>query len=304
MTTFSVVSYLRETRDVVERFAKYYVGLGATEILIYTDGDAGHLAGISAGGLTITECNAAFWADFPGGKPASLEAAQSAAFMAGYKSAKSDWVLIVDADEFVFGDVAMPDFLVSIPPATDVAILPTAEAVWGPGDPAGFSAFSSSYFRLKIPCCAAALSRVLYGRTAGFLHDGILGHARGKQLLRAGKTFDAILNHRTIHDGQRLGTPLTGLYVGHFDAIGLERWQQKWHWRLSGQTNATNMSKRRKIQMAQVGLARGNGDAALHDLFTKWFSLNRFQWRVLKIAGLAFRRDIFDGSKQAGGKTR
>lgn len=301
MTSFTVVSYVRESREIIERFVAYYSALGATEILIFTDGDADHLNGIDAPGLSLTECDNYFWNAYPGGRPESLEDAQSTVFMTGYIAATSDWVLIVDADEFAFGNLSLSDFLTRLPATTDVAILPTAEAVWGPSDIKKYENFSSTYFRVKITKCAASLTALLYGKSvARHFGDGLLGHSLGKQLLRTGRQFDSIRCHRSFRDDQKLGEmaaaidpEFSNMYIAHFDAVGFDRWREKWQSRLDGDTNAAKMRDRRRGQMQLFETTAKQGTPALKTLFRKIFSLSLLQWWILSRLGLAFRKDLF-----------
>ena len=83
-------------------------------------------------GLTPIECDAAFW-ELAGGRPAVLEDRQHLVIQAGLARCRSDWLLVVDADELVFGDRALPDFLDAIPGGGRRGLAPHGGGGLGPG---------------------------------------------------------------------------------------------------------------------------------------------------------------------------
>ena len=96
--------------------------------------------------MTLVECDAAFWARACGERPVALEDRQSVIYGLGQRRCRTEWLLVVDADEYVFGDRSIPSFLGAIPDEAESVSLPTAEAVWGPGDPID-APFGSTHFR-------------------------------------------------------------------------------------------------------------------------------------------------------------
>lgn len=298
MASFSTVSLMRESADVIARFAAHYAALGAEGVLVYFDGTAEEAAGLAAPGLTLIPADAVFWAA-AGGRPERLEARQWAAYRLGLARCRSDWLGIVDADEFVFGDRAVGAFLDAVPAAVDSVSLPTAEAVWGPGDDIA-APFGSSYFRTPWRNARVwRLSRgLIYGDVAPFLRRGLLGHVLGKQFVRVGRDYGHVGNHDAERDGVVITRPaaalgLGGMYVGHFDAIGLERWSEKWRRRIARETVAERMAAVRLDQMAAVAAALDAGDAAALRLFRRLYGVSRMQYAVLAALGCGFRRRLF-----------
>jgi hypothetical protein len=300
VASFATVSLVHESPEVLGRFVDYYRRAGASEIFIYWDGGAAP-ALAPAPGLTIIVCDEAFWAALRGGRPEGLEERQSAVYLDGTARCTSDWALIVDADEFVFGDRRIPDFLDAVPSGVDSVSLPSAEAVWGPGDPEG-QAFASSYFRLpwRSNRLWSALRRPFYGGVARYMQQGLAGHTAGKQFLRAQRRYSWIRNHSAERDGKRvtrpatsLGDALGGMYLGHFDAIDFERWSEKWRQRIGGRTLARRMTPLRNGQMSLIAARMGEGESATRTLFTRFYRLSRPQYALLASLGYAFRREIF-----------
>ncbi len=298
MSGFSTVSLMREEAGVIARFAAHYRRLGAERIAIYHDGPVAHLAGLDRARLDLVECDDGFWERL-GGRPANLEARQHAVYRHALAGCPTPWMLVIDADEYVFGDRDLGGFLATVPAEVASVRLPTAEAVWGPKD-ALDTPFGSTHFRLRWPrpLLWKALRRPLYGSVSGVLRDGLAGHVAGKQALRTDCSYSLIGNHRSEIDGRDVSVWAstlggTGLFVGHFDAIGLERWEQKWRRRIEGETVAGTMSGLRRAQMRAVAAALEAGGSAPAGLFRRLYGLTPLQYRSLGAMGLAFRRDIF-----------
>lgn len=296
MAGFSTVSLVRETPDVLLRFAGHYLRAGAGEVLAFWDGDDPP-ALPEVAGLTLVSCDAAFWAGL-GGRPDGLEARQAAIYAVGMARAAGDWLLVCDADEFVFGDRPLADWLDAIPPGEDVVRLPVAEAVWGPGDDLGAD-WGSTHFRTVWPRerLWRLLRRPIYGPVAPFMRRGLLGHIEGKQVLRVGRPYSAIRNMAAERDGRLIGRPaaaisprLVGQWLGHFDAVGVGRWQEKWRRRIARETLAENMSSGRNAQMALIAerIAAGRGA----ELFASFYGVSRGQYAALRSLGHAFRRPL------------
>jgi hypothetical protein len=296
---FSTVSLMRETPEVVRRFAEYYCAAGAEETLVYHDGPLPpELAALDVPGLVLVACDDAFWSGL-GGRPEGLEDRQSATAQAGLARCRSAGLLVCDADEFVFGDLRIADFLDRVPATVDAVSVPTAEAVWGPGDDLA-APFGSSYFRVmwQSEKLWRGLRRLVYGEVAPHLNRGLAGHVSGKEFIRAGRTYSWIRNHSAQRDGAGITRPaaslgLTGMYLGHFDAIGLARWSEKWRRRIERDTLAFNMSEIRTGQMQLIADRLGGGDGAARALFRSLYGLTRPQYALLSLLGYAFRRRLF-----------
>jgi hypothetical protein len=302
MASFSTVSLMRETPDVVRRFAEFYHAAGADEILVYSDGPVDGLASLDVPGLVVIEADEAFWTGLLGERPPVLEVRQSKVAGDGLRRCRSDWLLVVDADEFVFGDRPIPRFLDGIPAGFDSVAVPTAEAVWGPGDVID-TPFGSTHFRLmwQRDKLWKALGGLVYGRAiARHMQRGLTGHVSGKQFLRGGRHYSWIRNHSAEQDGKgitrmapRIDPALGGVYVGHYDAIGFSRWREKWRQRIERDTIAANMSDARRAQMRMIADSLAAGEDETRALFRAFNGLSRGQYAALSALGYGFRREIF-----------
>ena len=83
---------------------------------------------------------------------------------------RTPWLLVVDADEFVFADRPLTALLDTVPESVDAISFPTAEAVWGPGDDPD-QPFGSTYFRTKWPSELQwrLLRRPIYGAVSSVM---------------------------------------------------------------------------------------------------------------------------------------
>lgn len=291
---------MREDPEIVERFVAYYLGLGADSVIIYHDGPADLMLTPSDPRARIILCDTEFWARL-GGRPEGLEDRQSMVYSDGLARCDSDWALICDADEFVFGDRSVEQFLDWLPEGVESARLRTAEAVWGPED-SPEQPFGSTWFRTAWTNQGfwKALRRIVYGTDARFFRQGLVGHVAGKQFLRADRAYDFIGNHSAERDGvnisvwaHELGRGGEGMYVGHFDAIGYSRWRRKWEQRITRETVANRMAGTRSAQMTAIAEAIEAGDTAARDIFLRLYALSPWQLRILGALGYAFQRDIF-----------
>ncbi len=300
MATFSTVSMMREEPSVVLHFADYYHRLGAEEMLIYVDGPLGPLEGMAAPGLTLIAADAAFWEASGTSRPEIIGHRQSAIYHVALARCQSDWLLVVDADEFVFGNRGVGEFLSRVPAGVDSVSLPTAEAVWGPGDDIE-RAYGSTHFRIVWPYGRLwrRLKQSVYGDVAPFLRRGLLGHTEGKQFVRVGFSYSNIGNHNTRNDGKVITRRAAdigskGMFVGHFDAIGLARWKEKWRQRIAKETIVGRINDARWLQMERIEKAFAAGDAQTRALFRDFYGLTWLQYAVLAALGCAFRRQLFD----------
>ena len=300
-SSFTVAVMARETRDVLEIFTRHYAAHGAERVLIFFDGDAGPVANLASEVVQIIPCDAAFWRGAgidPDSRPA-LDEKLGVVCQIAFGQCRSDWLLIVDADELLIAPVPLGTVLARLPQETEVARIPNGEAVWGPKDTFG-AAFGCSYLRLPLPRKGRwrRALRLIYGaRTSGLMEWGIVGHASGKQILRAGTRVDRITSHDSLRDGRPLGRWLPDLLPGdrtliaHFDAVSVDRWTEKFRRRFSGESPSLEMRGPRAEQMHQIGAAAARSPEATARLCRDLYGLTRLQAAALFLTGHLRRFD-------------
>lgn len=312
LPTFSVTAMMREEPEVVQRFVDFYRAAGAETIFVYFDGPVDLLAGLDLAGVELIECNEAFWQKTSGGRPAALAQGLWATHTRSANHHGSDWLLIVDADEFLTGG-SIRDMLAHVPGHVESLRVRNVEAVWGPGDDIT-KAFGSTHFRRPMPRrVSAVIAPVLYGPVAAFFNRGLVGHSDGKHFLRRGAAFTEIGSHDSFHGDRRLGQwahevvpGAEDMVIVHYDAVGFERWREKWRRRFSREMPSSTMSPKRAAQMPRIEAAISAGEAEALALFQKFYGLSRVQKAVLLALGRLERHDVFGrgASARQSGKTK
>jgi len=299
MTQFSVATLALETRAVLDRFIAHYRQAGASEVTIYFDGATDHLADLNDSVVTVIRCDEAFWQSHGCDHGRVLNLKLQTVFQTAAKTARHDWVLLVDADELLVSPEPFAALLDRIPPAIEAVSIPNVEAVWGPTDALG-AEFAATHFRRPARRrLHKVVQRAVYdAQTRTMLRNGLAGHSAGKQVLRTGKRYDLIASHHAERDGQPINVwlgelvPGTEAVIAHFDAIGLERWREKHNLRTSGRAIPTPRAHRKR-QMTVIRDTAGADDAAMAALFRRMYHLTPVQYAVLRAFGLAFRHDVF-----------
>ncbi|WP_138470123.1 glycosyltransferase family 2 protein [Poseidonocella sp. HB161398] len=299
MASYSVVIIANESEEVMQRVLGHYLAQPLERLYLFWDGPAAQAPAAADPRLELVLCDAAFWAKASGGLPASIEEKQDVVYRRAAAGCGSDWLLVVDADEFLIAPRPLGEILAAVPEEVEAVRLPNAEAVWGPGDRFG-EAFASSYFRRPFPSRAfLPLRPLLYGRLGRLMHAGLAGHAHGKSALRPGRAYDRIGCHAPQRGGRPVARPAAELLpaplplIAHYDAVSLERWREKFRRRYSGDTLAANMRGQRQGQVEMIRRAAAQSDEAAARLCRGLYGLGRVQYAVLRLCGLAFRHRPF-----------
>ena len=286
MASFEVIAMALAPQRYLSKFSDYYLRLGASRVRIFFDGSLQESSPPS--GVELVECDDEFWRTAKVPRPAAVEDRQRLVYNRAYASARSDWVLIVDIDEFVFGDGSLSAVLAQASGKYEVVRFGSAEAVFIDGDRIS-SDYGAKAFRR--PCnryLAAILPHLIYPGLGHLFIRGLLGHSRGKQAVRAGipgLTLD-------IHDATADGTVLreyaasegpSPLYLAHFDAISFVQWRQKWERRVAAQDVKERGRKReRQLDLYEKQARHGTEES----LFRRLYCLNDLQFNVLRALGL------------------
>lgn len=289
MASFSVVAMVLETEDVLRAFASYYARRGAARIALFYDAPECPFDLSDIPNTELVALDDAFW---QGDRPADLTARQAAVFSRAYTTVPGDWVIIVDADEYMDTDLPLAEFLDRLDPGVIAARAPPSEAVYGPGDDP-HRLLGATHFRRRMPDAlwARVLSRLLYGAgSRGLFRRGLLGHQLGKQMVRTGVPGLEIGNHVTRQGGEVVTREVGGARLLHHDAAHFPRWKEKWGHRVSGATLAGAMAPARRRQFEAIQAAFAEGEDALLRLYLRYYGLTSWQYRTLAALGLAFRR--------------
>lgn len=300
--SFSVCVMAREEGAVLQRFVDHYTRAGASRIFLYFDGtqDEAQAACQEFANndlVTLQVCDKEFWGEmFPDQEKVLLDPKLICVFRRSIELNDSDWILFCDADEFVVGRAPLGEVLAQVPSEIHGVRLLNTEAVWGQSDDV-HEPFGCTYERRRFPpkkvIRRAILPFLTYGMDGFVLKRGLAGHVQGKHLIRKGVVPERMSSHSSTADGQRASLlwktvqNTRGLRIVHFDAIGFERWREKWLSRIEGRTISDKMARVRLRQMARVEKAIKNGTD--EQLFRRYYGLNRWQKFVLRRFGLLTR---------------
>lgn len=307
MASFSVAALMKEEPAVVRRFVAHYRAIGAERIYVLHDGPLDPLiaagldpAALDAEGVTLVGCDAAFWMRERGALPGHVQERLRAASAVAHQWCGSDWLLCCDADEYVIDRMPVAEFLDRIPPEVDAVLIRPAEAVWGPGEDID-APFGSTWFRRR--STAAGLRRLrLWGPLFPLLWRGLVGHSQGKQFVRRGARFDAILAHTALRDGVRVSRQATAvdpalgvMEIAHFEAVCYGRWREKLMRRLAAEEKGAMEARpwRRRAHIALFRCAGWFGEGARRALFRGLYCVGARRLRRMEEAGLAFRDPAF-----------
>lgn len=299
--SFSICCLVREKVTVLQRFVEHHQRAGVEHVYLYFDGSQEETRPICEAfktdkSVSVKCCDSTYWStNYPGKSKIDLPDKRLKVFTECVDQNTSDWLLICDADEFVVADRPLGSILAQLPKETLGVRIPNSEAVWGP-EANIHEEFGCDYERHPFPTGywgKAFLPLLVYGRDWSILGRGVTGHREGKHLLRKGMVPDVMTSHWSKFDGKKIDFMPSGMAEGsnlrivHFDAVGYERWKDKWCGRISGRAipRTRNPMRLKQWKMIEKALSDGQGE----DVFRRICTLNRWQVFVLKCLGLLSR---------------
>ena len=286
MASYEVVAMVQDTPARLEVFARYYNRMGAERVTLFYNGKPDE-AVFEIDGIDLVVCDDEFWKSRGLAQTASVEDRQRAVYNYHYPRCHAEWMLVVDCDEFVFGETGIGEFLDEAPASSMAVRVNSAEAVFTNSDDIGRE-FSASHFRLPFgKWSAPVLSWILYGSHGSVFIRGLLGHAIGKEFVRTGLTGVLV----DIHHISRQGTNTTPweakgasghgkMYLAHFDTAGFNQWRFKWDRRALD--NVKEMGRKRELQQDKYVRARERGRSSTEALFRRLYCLNGWQLFLLR----------------------
>ncbi|MAM62084.1 glycosyltransferase family 2 protein [Maritimibacter sp. UBA3975] len=219
---WAVVATVREPLDLVLAFACHHLSLGAEVTLFFDDPDdpaAGVLEGIP--GVRVIRCDAAHWRAMGWDKrPAIQTPRQNTNFRWAVAEGLADWLIHLDADEFLWAPEGVWAEIDAMGPGEDWLAVAPWERVLGPGDEGLFA----GAFRGPVP----GDLRGVYGDEAPFLGPrGLAGYASAKPMVPA-RTPHHVVTHRvTGSDGPRPKRRAETARILHFEGLTPVHWALK-----------------------------------------------------------------------------
>lgn len=184
--TWGIVATVDEPAQLLVAFAAYHLAIGAAQLHIYFDNPnpEAEAALASLPRLSLTLCDEAHWARSNNGKRPVLRTGRQAANLRdAYAKTGVDWLMHIDADEFVRDPKIITDAIANAPDDVIFYQLGMLERVRRLGAPVEL--IFGGIFRAYDPT-AQDWAQDLYGRFAKFMPDGFAGHGIGKAMMRTG----------------------------------------------------------------------------------------------------------------------
>lgn len=191
--SWAVVATVDEPPALVQAFVAWHLSAGADHIFLYCDRPDDPVQDLLASlpQVTVVLCDAAHWLRVGKSRPRRHQVRQVRNAQDAYTRAQTDWILHIDADEFVWTDAPVSEVLSGCPEQADSLILPVAERVHFP-DAVGDSVLEGAFRR---PFHGSPESgRRFFGPDYDLTYRGLTGHAQGKAFVRRGRPL-----HMSIH---------------------------------------------------------------------------------------------------------
>ncbi len=223
--SWAVVATVDEPPALVQAFVAWYLSLGASEVFLYFDRPDDPAAAMQVPDVTVTRCDAGHWVRLGKRRPDKHEIRQLRNATDAYGRMQSDWLLHVDADEFLWVRQPVATCLDSAYPWTDCIVVPVAERVYVEDAPVS-SVFSGAFRR---PFKGKAEEGVAqFGPDYDLSLRGLTGHAIGKSFTRAGRDLDVSIHRPKPKKNAQLAdvetAPGVDMELLHFDGLTPLHW--------------------------------------------------------------------------------
>jgi len=237
--SWGIAVLAREPAALVLTHLAWHRAAGAAALHLYLDDPEDPVAGAAAAieGVRVTRCDAGFWASHPSGRrPGLIVARQTHCATHAYARAGVDWLLHLDADEFLLqtDPLANPlsDELAALADHHGALVVPVRERVYLRPDPV---ALFEGLFRIPQP--PARRGHPLLAPLRDMAPAGVIGHALGKSLTRTGLDVALHPHFPRRRDGGGDGSgsgpgdpprrPSATAVLLHFDGLTPRHWHAK-----------------------------------------------------------------------------
>jgi hypothetical protein len=261
--SWGITLLAREPVVLVLTHLAWHLAAGAAEVHLFLDDPADPVAGPAAAlpGVTVTRCDAGFWARHPSGRrPGLITARQAFCATLAYGRAGVEWLVHLDADEFLSAPLAPA--LARHVGHRGAVVIPVRERVYARPDP---EALFEGLFRIPQP--PARRGHPLLAPLAPFAPAGVLGHALGKSATRTGLEVALHCHFPKPRDGAAEVPKVAaeGVVLLHFDGLTPAHWLAKQRARI-GANGPAFLGPHRQAQIAALAACQGPAEErALHD---------------------------------------
>ena len=188
--TWAVVAMVDEAPDLTCAFAGWHLALGASEVHLYLDrpDDPVFDRLRHVPGVLLTRCDRAYWQDVHRrGRPYVHMMRQRMNATHAYLNCGADWLIHIDADEYLSPTHSVSLDLASVPSDLDCMVFMNDERAFLEDQP--HDTIFSGVFRRRLPN-RGKLDRRFYGPDAQYLRRGFTGHTAGKAAVRTRRSVE------------------------------------------------------------------------------------------------------------------
>ena len=228
--TWAVVATVHEPPALVQAFVAWHLQQGASEVFIYCDDPLDPVASSFAHlyQVSVDPCDAAHWSRLHKARPPRHEVRQVYNARDAFERSHADWLLHIDADEFVWSAQPVEDHLTEVDVEADACIIPVAERIHL-GGISETSIFDGGFRRPFRDAPAKGLR--LFGPEFALTYRGLTGHAQGKAFVRRGRPLKMSIHRPRKKRGEP--DPVFAraepdhLELLHFEGLTPIHWTQK-----------------------------------------------------------------------------
>lgn len=288
---WSVVSTVAEPLPLLIAFVSHHLAAGASEVILHLDMPDRSAADCLE---SIEGCRVILPRDAHSGVHMPTPERQSRNAAETYAEVDTDWLLHIDADEFLVEIPMVQHMLDRAAPEQRVIGVAPAERVWRATD--SLTGIFDGVFRLPIPREEGADQAVFYGPAARYLDRGLSSNGSPKCFVRTGHGLEMGVHRPKRADGtfvQPVVVPKRCLL--HFDGATPRNYIAKLQRKVAQQPNWDRFpAPGRREQLREVWAARGDQER-LDRLTRAAKFITPEQEEALEAAGLLYRPG-FDAS--------
>lgn len=272
-TRWGIVTTAKEVPDLLLAFAAHHVSIGASRIYLYLDDPdpalARRLSAIPE--VEVTLCDDTYWQMIRGKRPSAQENRQVENAMDAYARTDVDWLIHIDADEFINPRADIKRELSFVPDEFHFVELEMRERVYTPENPP--TSVFSGMFRVPLNRRARA-ARAVFGDMAPFTTRGFSGHCAGKSFVRVGLEHLLMGIHvprlRKVGNERLMSLISQSASLLHFDGLTPAHWIAKMvrYGVQDGYLNTDRLGEHRRRQLEYVMEHQGDRSTVedMHDL--------------------------------------
>lgn len=222
--SWGIVMTVREPAQLVLANVHFHLSQGASEIHVFLDEPEDPVGEILDGviGCFVYRCDAAHWTKVNRGRrPPRQTRRQSVNATSVYTKSNLDWLIHLDADEFVYQKRPLAEELAYAPRAPGFVALQVRERAYL--DKSQSELFDGAF---RVPFEGRDAMQVpLYGEMAPFLTKGVSGHSAGKSCVPVGRDLRMSIHAPRTQKGERI-PPLhsASSVLLHFDGLTRLHW--------------------------------------------------------------------------------